>query len=201
MTKKTDFEKMKEIVRKKFEKEKMDASHDFAHAERTMSYCEMLGKKEGGDIEVLRYAALLHDYSRESPLGPKGDHSYDATEAAGELLRGKLPSEKIKQVQHAILTHDKDNGRMPRTLEAKILWDADKLDAVGPTGIARYMARGALRRWDIDFTIKKGLKRIGKLWKESFYTSTAKRIGREKIKKCKEISTGLLYDLDPKNFR
>ena len=199
--KKTDFEEMRELVKKKFEKEKMDASHDFAHAERTIKYCEMLGKKEKADLEVLRYAALLHDYSRESPLGPKGDHSYDATEAAGELLRGKLPPEKIKQVQHAIFTHDKDNKRMPRTLEAKILWDADKLDAVGPTGAARYMARGALRRWDIDFTIKRGLKRLGKLWKESFYTKTGKRIGKAKIKKCKEVCAELLYDLNPKNFR
>jgi len=195
------FEEAKEFVRKKFEDEERDASHDFSHVERVLKYCEIVGRKERADMEVLRYAALFHDYSRESPRKTKIDHAAKAVREVRRILPRFLPPKKVIEVQRAIMTHSKECEKDPETLEAKVLWDADKLDAIGPTGVARYMVRGGIRGWGIEQTIKRGLEKLDKIWERSFYTETAKKMSRTKRKKCTKLCDELLYDLNPNNFK
>ena len=89
---------------------------------------------------LLEVATLLHDIAR---TGSHPDHAAAGAEMARRLLAGH-PQEKIEAVAHAIAAHRFRTGPAPQTLEAKIVHDADKLDAIGAVGVARAFAYGGL---------------------------------------------------------
>jgi uncharacterized protein len=122
-----------------------DAAHDFDHVLRVLALAERLARSEGADLEVVRAAALLHDVAR----GQEADHAQAGAELARRLLAGQ-PAERVEAVAHAIAAHRFRTGPAPQTLEAQVLHDADKLDAIGAIGVARAFARGgheAQRLW------------------------------------------------------
>ena len=126
-----------------------DAAHDFEHVLRVLRLAERIGAAEGADLEVLRAAVLLHDVARvaEDQGGPC--HAAAGAERAREILAGR-PQEKVEAVAHAIAAHRFRNSAVAQTLEARILYDADKLDAIGAIGVARAYAiagRCAQRLW------------------------------------------------------
>lgn len=116
-----------------------DGSHDIAHLLRVFKNAMRIHAVEGGDIEVLTAAVLLHDcvsVEKDSPLRNQASHL--AAEKAATLLgEGGWSDPKIQAVGHAILTHSFSANIAPETLEAKILQDADRLDAIGMVGAAR----------------------------------------------------------------
>ena len=125
-----------------------DAVHNFDHILRVYRMAERLAKAEGADLEIVRAAALLHD-SRgsdpESVEGRMGHHQASAKFAGAVLSEKGWDQEKIEAVQHCILAHRFRNpAEKPKTLEAKIIFDADKLDALGAIGVARVVAYAAL---------------------------------------------------------
>jgi uncharacterized protein len=117
-----------------------DPVHGFDHVLRVLHMAERIGDELGADLEVLRAAALLHDAAGAAP-GPdsgRATHEQASAEfAAGELRREGWPDDRIEQVAHCIRSHRFRSVEAPRTLEAKILYDADKLDVVGAFGVAR----------------------------------------------------------------
>ncbi|MEK6797147.1 MAG: HD domain-containing protein [Spirochaetota bacterium] len=117
------------------------ASHDSEHTERVLRLAEHIAGKEHADMAVVRYAALLHDIARHEEDRHKGRISHaqlGAERAAKMLLRLKYPAEFINAVTHCIRSHRyRAGGSTPRTIEAKVLYDADKLDAIGAVGIGR----------------------------------------------------------------
>jgi len=118
-------------------------SHDWTHIERVYSLCNYIGKKENANLYVLQLAALLHDTGREREKeNPKElNHAQISEKIASELLKKYNINEKTaEQVLHCISTHRFRNNEIPKTLEAKILFDADKLDSIGAIGIARAYA-------------------------------------------------------------
>jgi uncharacterized protein len=116
-----------------------DGSHDVAHLQRVWKNGRAIAEVEGGDLEVLAAATLLHDcvaVEKNSPL--RAQASRLAAEKASGVLRDLGWSEaRIEAVTHPILTHSFSAGIKPETLEAKILQDADRLDAIGMIGAAR----------------------------------------------------------------
>jgi uncharacterized protein len=115
-------------------------SHDWEHTERVYKLCMHIGAIEGADLEVLAISAYLHDVGRTHQDKARGGicHAEKGAELAGKLLENyPIPQEKKKNIIHCILTHRFRNSHVPETLEAKILFDADKLDAIGAVGIAR----------------------------------------------------------------
>jgi uncharacterized protein len=118
-----------------------DAVHDFDHVLRVLALAERLAEAEGADLEIVRAAALLHDVARGRGDGLSGDHAQAGAEIARRLLRD-CPAEKVEAVAQAIATHRFRAGPDPQTLEARVLHDADKLDAIGAIGIARAFAYG-----------------------------------------------------------
>ena len=125
-----------------------DAVHNFDHILRVYRMAERLAKAEGADLEIVRAAALLHD-SRDSDPGSEsarlGHHQASAKFAAAVLSEKDWEQEKIEAVQHCVLAHRFRNpAEKPETLEAKIIFDADKLDAIGAIGAARVIAYAAL---------------------------------------------------------
>jgi len=126
-----------------------DTAHDFNHVLRVMKMGEHLAKIEGADMEIVHAAALLHDISRaEEDQSGQGDHAEMAAKRAREILlwRG-IPPERADAVAQAIAAHRYRGSVQPQTLEAKILFDADKLDSIGAVGIARvYAIAGTLNQ-------------------------------------------------------
>ena len=126
-----------------------DTAHDFNHVLRVTVMAEHLARVEGADMEVVHAAALLHDISRaEEDHSGQGDHAEMAAERARKILieRG-VRTERADAVAHAIAAHRYRGSIQPRTLEAKILFDADKLDSIGAVGIARaYAMAGSLNQ-------------------------------------------------------
>ncbi|MTI16141.1 HD domain-containing protein [Rhodobacteraceae bacterium RKSG542] len=117
-----------------------DASHDIFHARRVRQYALEIAEKEGaGDPVVLTAAAYLHDLINLPKNHPQREMaSTFSAEAAGPILtRAGLSDEQIKAAQHAIEAHSFSAGIEPQTLEAKIIQDADRLEALGAIGIAR----------------------------------------------------------------
>jgi uncharacterized protein len=115
-------------------------SHDWDHTQRVYNLCLHIGESEGADLEVLKIAAYLHDVGRPFQDESKGaiSHEEKGVEMARALL-GKYPiSEGQKaNIIHCIRSHRFRGECQPETLEAKVLFDADKLDAIGAIGIGR----------------------------------------------------------------
>ena len=117
-----------------------EAVHDWGHVLRVLALAERMAEAEGADLEIVRTATLLHDIARN---GSATDHAQAGAEMARHLLAGH-PREKVEAVAHAIAAHRFRSGPAPQTLEAKIVHDADKLDAIGAVGVARAFAYGGL---------------------------------------------------------
>ncbi len=134
-----------------------DPVHGFDHVLRVYRMAESLALSEGADLEIVRAAALLHDIdledtasinldrSKKSGRGRRHNHQSDAAEFAKKVLEKEGWSvERISAVQHCIRSHRfRENAETPRTLEAQVLFDADKLDAIGAIGAARAIAYAA----------------------------------------------------------
>ncbi len=118
-----------------------DAIHDLDHVLRVLALAERLAREEGADLEIVRTAVLLHDVARGQGDRLLTDHAQAGAELASRLLAGH-PAEKVEAVVHAIAAHRFRGGPAPETLEARVLHDADKLDAIGAIGVARAFAFG-----------------------------------------------------------
>ncbi|MCS6963636.1 HD domain-containing protein [Thermoflexus sp.] len=113
-----------------------DPAHDFEHILRVVRLAERIARSEGADPAVVRAAALLHDVRRE-----EADHAIaSAAFARWWLTERGASTEFIEAVAHAIEAHRFREPRVACTLEARVLFDADKLDALGIIGLARLFA-------------------------------------------------------------
>lgn len=116
-----------------------DGSHDVAHLARVWANARAIAAVEGGDAELLAAGVLLHDcvhVEKSSPLRAQ------ASRLAAERARGILASlgwapARIDAAAHAIAAHSFSAGIAPETVEARVLQDADRLDAIGAIGVAR----------------------------------------------------------------
>ncbi len=126
-----------------------ESAHDFDHVLRVTTLAERIARAEGADVEIVRTAALLHDIARaDEDIRAQGDHAQLAAERARAILlaRGATPAQ-ADAIAHAIAAHRFRGSTPPRTLEAQVLFDADKLDSIGAIGIARaYAVSGALNQ-------------------------------------------------------
>ncbi len=132
------YQKIKEIVGRKLS----CSAHEMEHVMRVYNLCLHLAKYESGiDLDVLKTAALLHDIARVKEFKDKTgsiDHAVLGAEMSGEILRTLgYSKEKISHVRHCITVHRYRGKLKPQTKEAKILFDADKLDVLGAIGVAR----------------------------------------------------------------
>lgn len=209
-----DLESEIELILKK---KLANSSHDLEHTYRVLSLAMRIADTEPScNKEVLRLACLLHDIARadEDADGERRiDHAVVGAEIAEQLLTKLGVSEPVvKQVAHCIRSHRYRGKFLPESLEAKILSDADKLDAIGAIGVARaFMIAG---EWgepiylkfqnedqylinttegriknqkehspNIEFEVK--LKNIP----ERLYTEKAKQMARDRIAFMREFFT------------
>lgn len=124
-----------------------DPVHGLDHVLRVLRMAEELAQQAGADREIVRAAALLHDAQGAAPEreaaaeeGAAGRHNHElaSAEFAASILREEgWPEGRIESVLHCIRAHRYRGQEMPQTLEAQILFDADKLDVIGAFGISR----------------------------------------------------------------
>jgi len=121
-----------------------DPTHGFGHILRVLRLAEFLAEREGADAEIVRAAVLLHDAHGATDHAQGDDrasHHLASAEFARRILAAKgWGEDKIAAVVEAIHTHRFRTGAEPQTPEAKVLYDADKLDAIGAVGAARAVA-------------------------------------------------------------
>jgi len=136
---KSKFEKIKSIVEK--ELVGSDSAHNMDHVMRVYNLCLHLAKGEKIDLDVLKAAALLHDIARvkeDDDHSGKTDHALLGAKMAESILKiFHFSKDKIGHIKNCIVSHRYRTGRDPVTTEAKILFDADKLDTIGAIGVAR----------------------------------------------------------------
>lgn len=126
-----------------------DGAHDLAHVRRVVHNAIMLARLEGARLEVVFPAAWLHDcvaVPKDSPR--RSQASQLAAETAVSFLRTQpYPAQYLPSISHAIIAHSFSAGIQPQTWEAKVVQDADRLDALGAVGIARtFLVGGAMGR-------------------------------------------------------
>ena len=123
-----------------------DSVHDFEHVLRVYRMAGRIAESEGADLDIIRAAALLHDAEGAAPgHESRADHHHASAEFAAHILasEGWTP-ERVAAVQHCIRAHRYRGTEKPETLEAKILFDADKLDVLGAIGAARVIGYSSL---------------------------------------------------------
>ena len=124
------------------------ASHDWDHTLRVLRLCEHIGPAERADMDVLRVAAVLHDIGRPHQDASRGSlcHAVHGAVLAEPIVATLVFSPGQRDnILHCIRTHRFRGMHVPETLEAKVLFDADKLDAIGAIGIARaYLFAGEI---------------------------------------------------------
>ena len=116
------------------------SSHDIDHTMRVHDLCMKIGEIEWADLEVLEIASLLHDIWRPKEFETKWEvcHAEYWANLAKEFLESiGLKNDKIDQIVYCISTHRFRKWNPPESLEAKILFDADKLDCIWAVGIGR----------------------------------------------------------------
>ncbi len=181
-----------------------DSAHDFDHVLRVLCLAERIGSVEGADMDILRTAVLLHDIGRPEEIREGVCHAQVGAAKARQILAG-WPSDRVGAVADAIATHRFRNDAAPQTLEARILYDADKLDCIGAIGVARaYTIGGLMRqrvwaevapeylqnRWENKALAREDLSschtpvdefafKLSRI-KETLFTPTAKRIAEER---------------------
>ena len=175
-----------------------EPAHDALHVARVMANARRLAVAENADVDVCVTAALLHELFNYPKSHPESSRSGEVCAQHATALLGEhgYDAAFTARVSYCIAVHSFSRGVMPETLEAKVLQDADRLDAIGAIGIARCFATSAdMKRpfyalddpfcrarepddkeWGIDHFYKK-LLRIG----DGLHTATARALAAERI--------------------
>ncbi|MDD5739050.1 MAG: HD domain-containing protein [Candidatus Pacebacteria bacterium] len=114
--------------------------HDWSHVERVKNLALRIGKIEKANLELLEVAVLLHDIGRRDEMKAQGAFCHAIQ--SGKIARKILPKygfnqKTINEIAHCIEAHRYRNDIIPNTIEANVLYDADKLDSIGAIGIGR----------------------------------------------------------------
>lgn len=128
-----------------------DTAHDFDHVLRVLMLVRRIGPAEGADMRLLEAATLLHDIARADEVENGVDHAQAGAERAGAIVQEwGYTSAEAAVIARIIAAHRFRNEAPPRTVEEKVLYDADKLDAIGAIGVGRafaYAGRTGQRLW------------------------------------------------------
>lgn len=187
------FMKINKKVIKQIEKEakkyfkNAHGCHDWTHVERVRNLALNIGRKEHADPHIIEVAALLHDIAKNKEISNRGQLCHaesGALEAAKLLKKHKIDQDLIGRVAHCIISHRFRNKHQPRTIEAKALQDADRIDALGAIGVAR------------DFLF------AGNSGSNTLYTGREKKLAKSKkdYSYTKEDSAVLEYEIKLKHL-
>ena len=191
-----------------------DSAHDGEHIYRVLSNAMVIAREETGvNYDILISACLLHDIGRPDQIrDPSLCHAAVGSERAYAFLKDNgFSSDFAATVRDCIRTHRFRKNDQPESLEAKILFDADKLDVVGAIGVARTLVyKGTVteplytRRE--DGTISDGAgeephsffqeyhRKLNKLY-DRFYTQAGHRLAQQRRKAAQDFYESLYWEV------
>ncbi|MFX0091502.1 MAG: HD domain-containing protein [Candidatus Hodarchaeota archaeon] len=187
-------------------------AHEWGHVERVFQLAKLVTKDLYVDWEVLEPAIWLHDIARpREASGQVRCHAQEGARMVAEIL-GELdyPLEKIEQVCYAISVHRYRTQLKAKTLEAQVLQDVDRLDALGAIGIARVFTMGGMKHRpiydpkippnkiyesDASTSLNHFFEKILKITPDSFNTPAAQKIAKERYNFTKMYIDRFLKEL------
>ncbi|MCL2812510.1 MAG: HD domain-containing protein [Clostridia bacterium] len=192
-----------------------DAAHDRHHVYRVLNAAlDIAGHVDGADMDVLTAACLLHDIGREAQAANlELCHAQIGGEMAFDFLVSQgWAAPKAQHVRECITSHRYRGDNQPQSMEAKILFDADKLEVTGAIGIARTLIYAGqvgeplyILGDDGDVVLDGGGAEITSFFQEynwklkkvydAFYTERAKEIARGRQKASMDFYDGLLAEV------
>ncbi|MFH1503285.1 MAG: HD domain-containing protein [Candidatus Diapherotrites archaeon] len=196
------YENLRERIKIYFENG--SGGHGLDHTNRVFKNSLIISKGENVDLDIIQVAALLHDVARlKEDEGEVKCHAEEGAKMARSILiEMEFPQEKIEGVIHAINVHRYSKNLKPESREAEILQDADRLDALGASAIARIMSRAgkaSIPIYDPKIPPKKEYggaattainhfyEKILKIKPETFKTEKAREIAVERYNFIKEF--------------
>lgn len=224
MTKSQIIKKTYEIVEGMFSG--LGPCHDFYHTKRVIKTAKYLAKKEGANMFIVEIAALLHDIGRIDEYKHKYsennlNHADISAQNARPILKNfSLNQKTIDNICHAIIAHRfRGPTESARTIEAKVLRDADKLDSLGAIGIARayiwlgeyrigtiYVSKKEWAKFDIkskdakyDSLQREWAIKLSKI-KDSMFTKSGKRLAIKRHKLMEKFLKDLEGEVKMKNL-
>lgn len=195
-----------------------DPAHDLAHFRRVSQTASHLCEREGGNLDIVMPAAWLHDLVNVPKNDPRRSlASRLSAEAAIEfLLQQGYPETLLPQIAHAIEAHSFSAKIEPRSLEAAIVQDADRLDGLGAIGIARCFAvAGLLKRPlyhpedpfgttrefnDLDYTLDHFFVKLFKV-AETLRTQAGREEGTLRVQTMRNFLTQLGREISPQSLK
>ena len=157
--------------------------HGFAHIERVLKLSSELGIVLDANLPVIKIAALLHDVGRyrkkDDEVRNHAEISADITENFIMKNNFNIAIEDVENILHSIRAHSFSNDLEPKTLEAKILSDADKLDALGAIGLYRTIGFTLENNGGIEQVIHHLEQKILNL-KDRMYLELSKQIAEKR---------------------
>lgn len=169
-----------------FENSEKDDIHGLLHVERVFNLCLKIGKELGANLLILKISALLHDIGRKHKnyISKNKNHAELSADMTSNFLKSmdfKISQKDIENIIHSIRSHSFSNNVKAQTLEAKILSDADKLDALGAIGLYRIIGFTVKNKGGIQQVIEHLERKIMKL-KDQLYLDVSKQMAVEKHK-------------------
>jgi len=198
----TFFKELKEKIIPYFDKV---GGHEIHHTERVYNLAVTIAKDESVDLDIIRAAALLHDIARLKESEKEVEcHAEEGSKMAEEILKKTMfPKEKIKDVVYAIKVHRSSHKINPKTKEAAVLQDADRLDCLGAIiigrvfsfdgqhGIPIYDPKIPPKEKYVPYGDSSGInhfyEKVFKLRPETFHTKLAKELAKKRYKFSKEF--------------
>ncbi|MBY6096591.1 HD domain-containing protein [Ferrimonas balearica] len=121
-----------------------DGAHDLTHIERVVATATRLGQQANANLDIILPAAWLHDVVLVDKRDPRRSQAsqLSADKAVALLAEAGYPTQLLDAIHHAIASHSWSAGIEPTSLEAQIVQDADRLDALGAIGLSRCLMLG-----------------------------------------------------------
>ncbi len=161
-----------------------DDIHGFSHTERVYELCVKIGNGLKANLFVLKISALLHDIGRvseEQDISIR-NHADLSAEMSLDFLKSQdfhISQDDLDNIIHCIRAHSFSNKTISRTLEAKILSDVDKLDALGAIGLYRVIGFTIKKKGGIEQVIEHLENKILKL-RDQLYLEESQKIADER---------------------
>jgi uncharacterized protein len=174
-------------------------AHDFDHAQRVRGVAREIAQNEGVDTELVEIAALLHDAIRPEEGEDERMHSELSARKAEEILETVgMPREKIDRIMELIRSHSLEDTQERKTLEERVLFDADKIDALGEIGISRWFMYMGRKNKGLKEAAELYINQINRFVKErgKLYTETGNRMVWERLEFSRIFVNRLLRNID-----
>jgi uncharacterized protein len=189
-----------------------DPAHDFLHVLRVEHTARELAAREGADLDVVVAAASCHELFNHPKNHPDSARSGEVCAEHARALLSELAYDPptIERVCEAIRVHAFSAGLPAETIEAKVLQDADRLDAIGAIGVARFFATSASMNRpfyarvdpfcrgrapnDKEFALDHYFKKLAHI-PERLNTATAKQLAVPRMTAMKEYIGALMREI------